>query len=152
MTTKDLQRRQSLAPGTPVGVTEEMCRALVDAFYARVRVDPVLGPIFNSAIGNRWDTHLAKLSDFWSSVMLMTGRFKGSPMAVHAGLPRAEAEDFQRWLALFRLTAQEVCPPGAAALFCTKAEMIAQSLQLGIAAARGDLPPIVSRQASPATE
>lgn len=152
MTIEDQQRRQALAPGAPLGVTEAMCRTLVDAFYARVRVDPVLGPIFNSAIGDRWDTHLAKLSDFWSSVMLMTGRFKGSPMAVHAGLPRAEAEDFHRWLALFRLTAEEVCPPGAAALFCAKAEMIAQSLQLGIAAARGELPPNLRRQPSPAAE
>lgn len=124
-----------------MGITEEMCRDLVDAFYARVRADPVLGPIFNDAIGERWDAHLAKLADFWSSVMLMTGRFKGSPMAVHAALPRAGPDDFQRWLALFRQTAEEVCPPQAAALFCAKAEMISQSLQLGIAASRGELPP-----------
>lgn len=133
-------RRQALAPGAPVGVTEEMCRDLVHAFYARIRADPVLGPIFNSAIGDRWEAHLAKLCDFWSSVMLMTGRFKGSPMAVHAALPRAEPDDFQRWLRLFRQTAVETCPADAAALFCAKAEMIAQSLQLGIAASRGQLP------------
>ena len=54
MAIEDLQRRQFLAPGTAVGVTEEMCRVLVGAFYARVRVDPVLGPIFNSAIGDHW--------------------------------------------------------------------------------------------------
>ena len=141
MTTQDLSRRERLAPGAPVGVTEAMCRDLVDDFYARVRADPVLGPIFNGAIGDRWDSHLAKLTDFWSSVMLMTGRFKGSPMAVHAALPRAEPDDFQRWLAMFRQTALDVCPPDAAALFCAKAEMIAQSLQLGIAASRGVLPP-----------
>lgn len=79
--------------------------------------------------------------DFWSSVMLMTGRFKGSPMAVHAALPRAEPNDFERWLRLFHRTAFDVCPPDAAALFCAKAEMIAQSLKLGIAAHRGVLPP-----------
>lgn len=145
MTTEDLQRRQRLAPGAPVGVTEELCRDLVVAFYARVRADPVLGPIFNRAIGERWDAHLAKLGDFWSSVMLMTGRFKGSPMAVHAALPRAEPGDFQRWLVLFRQTAEDVCPADAAALFSAKAEMIAQSLQLGIAASRGELPPFVAK-------
>jgi hemoglobin len=144
VTSQDLQRRQRLAPGAPVGVTEAMCRDLVEAFYARVRADPVLGPIFDSAIGGRWDAHLEKLTDFWSSVMLMTGRFKGAPMAVHAALPRAGPEDFQRWLALFRQTAKDVCPPEAAALFCAKAEMIAQSLQLGIAASRGELPPDLS--------
>jgi len=137
---EDAQRRQRLAPGAPVGVTEAMCRDLVDAFYARVRADPELGPIFNTAIGDRWDAHLAKLTDFWSSVMLMTGRFKGSPMAVHAALPRAEPADFARWLALFHQTALEVCPPEAAALFRAKADMIAQSLQLGIAVNRGVLP------------
>ncbi|PNB30893.1 preprotein translocase subunit TatC, partial [Pseudomonas sp. FW305-130] len=47
MTTQDLSRRERLAPGAPVGVTEAMCRDLVDEFYARVRADPVLGPIFN---------------------------------------------------------------------------------------------------------
>lgn len=141
VTIQDLQRRERLAPGAPVGVTEAMCRDLVEAFYARVRADPVLGPIFNGAIGERWDAHLAKLTDFWSSVMLMTGRFKGSPMAIHAALPRAEPDDFQLWLSLFRQTALDVCPPDAAALFCAKAEMIAQSLQLGIAASRGVLPP-----------
>lgn len=86
-----------------------MCRELVDVFYARVRADPVLGPIFNEAIGERWDAHLGKLSDFWSSVMLMTGRYKGAPMVVHAALPRAEPEHFRRWLDLFGQTAGEVC-------------------------------------------
>lgn len=117
-----------------------MCHDLVHAFYARVRADPELGPIFNGAIGDRWDAHLAKLTDFWSSVMLMTGRFKGSPMAVHTALPRAEPADFQRWLELFGRTADEVCPADAAALFRAKAEMIAQSLQLGISVHRGILP------------
>ena len=140
METQDPDRRERLAPGGPVGVTEAMCRDLVKTFYARVRADAELGPIFDRAVGARWDAHLTKLSDFWSSVMLMTGRFKGAPMAVHAALPRAEPRDFHRWLALFRQTAEDVCPPEAAALFCAKAEMIAQSLQLGIAASRGELP------------
>jgi molybdopterin converting factor small subunit len=39
VTSEDAQRRQRLAPGAPVGVTEVMCRELVDAFYARVRAD-----------------------------------------------------------------------------------------------------------------
>jgi hemoglobin len=35
-----------------------------------------------------------------------------------------------------------VCPPDAAALFQAKADMIARSLQLGIAASRGEIPPL----------
>jgi hemoglobin len=87
-----------------------MSRRLVDGFYGRIPADPALGPIFDGAIGERWDAHLTKLSRFWSSVMLMTARLKGSPMAVHVALPKAEPEHLRLWLALLRQTAQEVCP------------------------------------------
>lgn len=140
-------RRAQLAPGAAVGVSEAMIARLVQAFYAKVRRDPLLGPIFDAAIGDGWDAHLAKLCDFWSSVMLMSGRFHGSPMAVHARMEGLGDIHFQRWLRLFAETASEVCPPDAAALFVGRAEMIAQSLQLGIAAARGDLPPLRQRSA-----
>jgi hemoglobin len=130
-----------LAPGADAGVTEAMIEALVHRFYADVRRDAVLGPIFEQAIGNDWDDHLAKLCDFWSSVLLMTGRFKGAPMAVHARLTAIEPAHFDRSLELFHSAAEAVCPAPAAALFSSKAEIIAQSLQLGIAAARGEFPP-----------
>lgn len=133
-------------PGVPAGVTEPMIHDLVHGFYATIRADPILGPIFNREIGDGWDAHLAKLCDFWSSVLLMTGRFKGSPMAAHAALPDITPAHFKRWLNLFRQSAEKLCPPDAAALFVAKSEMIAQSLQLGIAARRGDLPPLRASQ------
>ena len=63
-------------------ITEERLAALVPAFYARVRNDPLIGPLFNAAVHD-WAEHLEKLTAFWSSVMLTTGRYKGSPMAAH---------------------------------------------------------------------
>ena len=129
--------RAHLAPGVAAGVTEPMIRELVDAFYAKVRRDPALGPIFNRQIGD-WDEHLAKLSDFWSSVMLMTGRFKGRPMAAHAALADITPAHFARWLALFAETAAETCPPAAAELFAARSRTIGQSLQMGIAVSRGE--------------
>ena len=129
-----------LGPGVAVGVTEPMIHDVVHGFYDQVRKDPALAPIFNRAIGDGWDSHLAKMCDFWSSVLLMSGRFKGTPMATHAALPDIRATHFARWLCLFRQTAERLCPPDAAALFIAKSEMIAQSLQLGIAASRGELP------------
>jgi hemoglobin len=122
-----------------------MIKRLVDAFYAKVRADPEIGPIFNRVIGEHWDAHLAKLCDFWSSVLLMTGRFKGAPMIVHTRLPDIEPAHFDRWLGLFRETAAEVWPPAAAALVVEKAEIIGESLRLGIAVSRGELPPFVAR-------
>ena len=130
-----------VGPGAFVGVTEEMIHALVHGFYAKIRIDPALGPIFNRVITD-WDPHLAKMCDFWSSVMLMSGRFHGAPMPAHIRIPDIRPTHFARWLHLFRETAHELCPPEAAQAFIARAEMIAQSLQLGIAASRGELPPL----------
>ncbi len=113
-------------------IDEEMIRTLVHGFYARIREDEEIGPIFNGAIGDGWDAHLAKMCDFWSSVMLMTGRYKGNPMVVHSRLKTVRPEHFERWLALFRQTARTVCPAEIAELFIGRAEIIARSLKLGI--------------------
>jgi hemoglobin len=124
------------APGLAAGVTEPMIRDLVHAFYAEVRRDPLLGPIFAARIDD-WDAHLDKLCAFWSSVVLMTGRFKGRPMPAHVAIAEISVAHFERWLALFRATARSVCPEPAAALFVDRAERIAESLYLGIGLHRG---------------
>jgi len=125
-----------IGPGVAAGVDEALIARQVHAFYGRVRQDPVLGPVFEAAIDD-WDLHLAKLCDFWSSVLLMTGRFKGSPMAAHAHNPGIEDEHFARWLELFESTARDICPPPAADLFVEKSQMIGRSLRMGLAVARG---------------
>jgi len=124
------------APGLEVGVTESMICELVHTFYARVRRDELLGPIFNTHVEN-WPEHLDRLCAFWSSVTLMTGRFKGRPVPAHAKLPGITVRHFAHWLALFARTAREVCPPAAAELFIDRSERIAQSLQHAIAVYRG---------------
>jgi hemoglobin len=129
-----------VGPGVAAGVDEPMIERLVHAFYAKVRQDPDIGPIFNREIDD-WDEHLARLCDFWSSVLLMSGRFKGQPMTVHTQLADIEPAHFTRWLQLFHETAGEVCPPEAAALFRAKSDQIGESLQLGIAFSRGEPPP-----------
>jgi hemoglobin len=113
-------------------VSETMVKTLVHAFYVKIREDCVLGPIFARVIGDDWDPHLAKMCDFWSSVMLMSGRYKGNPMIAHLRLKMVKPEHFERWLDLFRETALEVCPPDIAGLFCARAGNIARSLQLGM--------------------
>jgi hemoglobin len=61
-------------------------------------------------------------------------------MVAHLPLP-VDTPHFDRWLALFAATAAEVCPPAAAAHFVERAHRIADSLELGIAAQRGELRP-----------
>lgn len=110
---------------------------LVDAFYARVRADAALGPIFNRAIAD-WPEHLDKLSAFWSSVMLSSGRYKGQPVPAH--LKHAEALTpamFERWLGLWAEVTEAMMQPQAAAELQAKAARIAESLQLALTYRRG---------------
>jgi hemoglobin len=106
--------------------------ALLDRFYARVRADAALGPVFNDVVGD-WSRHLATLADFWSSVMLTTGRYKGHPMQVHlAHRDRISSEMFGRWLELWTQTTDEMMSPDVAAALQAKAARIAQSLDLAL--------------------
>jgi hemoglobin len=122
---------------TETGIDEAMIECLVRGFYARVRDDAVLSPIFASRIDD-WETHLERMCAFWSSVALMSGRYHGQPMAKHLPLP-VDAQHFDRWLALFEQTAQELCPPRAVEHFMERARRVGESLELGIAGAHGVL-------------
>jgi hemoglobin len=119
------------------GIDMAMIDRLVRTFYGRARRDPLLGPIFEHHVGD-WEAHFARMRDFWSSVTLMSGRYHGQPMAAHLPLP-IDTPHFDRWLELFAAAAQEVCPPPAAAHFIDRAHRIADSLELGIAARRGEI-------------
>lgn len=132
--------RRPPPPGVAAGIDEAMIARLVHAFYHR-RADDVLGPIFASQIAD-WDPHLAKMVDFWSSVVLMTRRYDGRPVPAHVKIPGLERAHFDHWLALFERVARETCPSAAADLFVDRAQRIAQSLQLSLDFHRGVLPPL----------
>ncbi|HEY1899883.1 MAG TPA: group III truncated hemoglobin [Steroidobacteraceae bacterium] len=119
------------------GIDEAMIELLVRTFYARVRHDPLIGPVFESRVQD-WDAHIGRLCAFWSSVTLMSGRYHGQPMAIHLPLP-IDTPHFDRWLELFAETAREMCPPAAAAHFIERASRIADSLEFGIAAQKGEI-------------
>src|SRR4051794_341203 len=108
------------------GMTEEMIGELVTRFYGRVREDELLGPVF--AVVQNWDEHLAKLRDFWSSVVLMSGRYQVSRRRAHMPLTLI-GDLFARGLVLFEQPARGVCPPQAAALFIDRARRIADSFE-----------------------
>jgi len=119
------------------GIDETMIGRLVRGFYDRARRDPLIGPIFEREVGD-WQAHFARMCDFWSSVALMSGRYHGQPMAKHLPLS-IDTLHFNRWLELFAETAHELCPLAAAAHFIERAHRIADSLELGIAAQRGEI-------------
>jgi hemoglobin len=114
------------------GVTEEGLRTLVEHFYARVRQDFALGPVFNGAIHD-WPEHLVRLQAFWSSIMLGSGRYKGRPLPAHLRHEAAITPAlFDRWLALWRETTSELMAAPVAAALQEKAGRIAQSLTLAL--------------------
>ncbi len=93
----------------PDFVSEEQIAALVDTFYARVRQDELLGPVFERVVGDAWEPHLEKMCAFWSSLVLASGRYKGNPMMAHLRLlPRIGIHHFERWLNLWRQTTAEL--------------------------------------------
>lgn len=113
-------------------INEDALQQLVTLFYARVREDTELGPVFNDAVAD-WPEHLDKLAAFWSSVMLTTGRYKGNPMIAHLKHEaRISPQLFQRWLMLWGRTAADLMTPDATAALEAKAARIAESLQLAL--------------------
>jgi hemoglobin len=119
------------------GIDAAMIETLVRAFYSRARLDPLIGPIFGRYVAD-WDAHISRMCEFWSSVALMTGRYHGQPMTAHLPLP-IDTPHFDRWLEIFAQTARDVCPPAAAAHFIDRAYRIADSLEMGIAAQKGEI-------------
>jgi len=118
--------------GSEAIIDEAQLERLIPHFYGIVRADPLLGPIFNDAIGN-WPDHLEKLVAFWSSVMLTSGRYKGNPMAAHLRHgARITPAMFDRWLALWARATAEIMPPQIAQALQAKAARIAESLSLAL--------------------
>lgn len=109
---------------------------LVDAFYARVREDDVLGPIFNDVAQVNWATHLPKMYAFWESVLFGVPGFKGNPMAVHLALAQRTpltAREFDRWVALFHATVDAEFAGATAEMAKDRASRIAVTMQAHLA-------------------
>ena len=122
---------------TETGIDEAVIDRLVETFYARVRDDALIGPIFAERIED-WGPHLAQMKLFWSSVALSTGVYQGRPMPKHLPLP-IDATHFDRWLTLFEATTRDLCTPVGADWFMERARRIAESLELGVANANSVL-------------
>ncbi|HEX8528459.1 MAG TPA: group III truncated hemoglobin [Cytophagales bacterium] len=80
---------------------------LVGAFYAAVRADDLLGPVFNALIpAGHWPAHLARMTDFWECNLLFRPTFKGNPMQLHRQVDArygygTDARHYDRWVTLW---------------------------------------------------
>jgi len=111
-------------------LTEQTIGLQVEHFYEKAREDALLGPVFSSAIQD-WPPHIVEITDFWCGALLGVRRYKGNPLAAHAKHPLTPAM-FDRWLALWAATADDVFEPGDAAIVKDRAGLIGESLKSGL--------------------
>jgi truncated hemoglobin YjbI len=138
----------SAATQPPVGsiaVTEEELARLVEVFYAAAKADRLIGPVFNGTVRD-WDAHARTVANFWSRGLLGTTRYNGHPFTAHLSLGLTP-EHFDRWVALFRVSANEVLQPEAAAFAIGKVEHMSTCFQTGLF-----LPPIERHAETSAAE
>lgn len=104
---------------------------LVERFYARVRDDAQLGPVFASRIED-WGPHLQRMKGFWRTVLRGEPGYQpgpgGPPPVVHRGIAELRVDHFSRWLKLFGETASELFSPPAAAALRGRAQRMAGAL------------------------
>ena len=116
---------------TRLELDAESLGLMVQTFYAAVRQDSELGPVFQQALGDDWSAHLERLTHFWSTMVLGTRTFQGNVYGTHMRLAGIAPIHFERWLALFDATALGLFTPAAAATLMQSAHRVAGSLQLG---------------------
>ena len=72
---------------------------LLRHFYADVRQQALIGPIFNQRIRD-WPAHLAKIAEFWARITGGPSVYSGKMPAKHLGLG-LDANHFSAWLQLW---------------------------------------------------
>jgi hemoglobin len=129
-------RAEKRAHAEGLGVDADFVSSFVEAFYAKIRKDDLLGPIFAEKIRD-WDDHLGRMKRFWRSVLFSSGEYAGNPMVKHVALPELGKDHFAHWLELFYATLRDLGGNDEAVeLVGSRARMIADSLLTGIAIKR----------------
>jgi hemoglobin len=93
------------APKQTISSRREITQ-IVDSFYAKVRQDKLIGPIFTEQAKVDWDEHLPKLYNFWEDLLFGTENYHGRPFPPHLKFD-LKIEHFERWLKLFVETIDE---------------------------------------------
>ncbi|WP_136685392.1 group III truncated hemoglobin [Falsirhodobacter xinxiangensis] len=120
-------------------VTSDQIDIVVADFYARVRSDAVLGPIFAAHVTD-WTAHEGRIAAFWRNAILYDRGYEGSPMMAHRRAGDVRPDHFPRWLALFETALHARLPVEVAAAWSALAHRIGAGLRMGVAD-RADGPP-----------
>ncbi|WP_298257841.1 group III truncated hemoglobin [uncultured Litoreibacter sp.] len=127
-------------------ITAAQIESVVTKFYAQVRSDTILGPVFAAHIPkDGWPAHEAKIASFWRNAILSERSYDGNPMQKHMNARDVHAEHFPLWLALFDKVLADELPQDTASAFSNLAHRIARGLRMGVEDLRAplDAPPIL---------
>ena len=114
-------------------ITRDQIQRVVTRFYAQVRRDPVLGPVFGAHIApDGWPAHEEKIARFWANAILRERCYDGNPMQVHEAASDVHAEHFPVWLGLFDTVLAEELPDITARRWSALAHRIGRGFQVGL--------------------
>ena len=98
---------------------------LVDTFYGRVLQDESLAPFFKNL---DFQAHMPKMVHFWSFVLLDEAGYTTNVTDKHMHMPLSKAH-FERWVALFHATVDELFTGEKAEMAKQRATLIAWTIQ-----------------------
>lgn len=110
-------------------------QVLVDSFYAVARQDELLGPIFNTIIGDDWSHHLPKMYDFWNMVIFAVPGYAGQPVKAHVDVDKRtpmNQEHFDRWLELWKANVDNRFAGEYAEIAKNKAALMANMIHIKV--------------------
>ena len=110
--------------------TRADCERLVRAFYGRALEDPIIGWLFTDVARLDLEAHVPHLASFWETILLGAQSYRGGAFRPHAALhARVElrAGHFQRWVALWETTVDELFAGERAELAKAHARRVAQA-------------------------
>jgi len=120
-------------------LTADQIDTVVGKFYAAVRQDADLAPIFNNHIHD-WPEHEIKIASFWRNAILRERSYAGNPMQKHRAAGDVKPDHFPIWLGLFDEVLQAELPPHLADEWSRLAHRIGQGLSYGLAMQAGSPP------------
>ncbi|MGJ8610359.1 MAG: group III truncated hemoglobin [Octadecabacter sp.] len=112
-------------------ITPAQIDAVVAAFYADVRVHPMLGRVFAEKVTD-WPAHEAKIAAFWRGAILFEAGYDGNPMQTHKAAGNVRPGMFSAWLDVFDAVLLRELSPDIAAAWSALAHRIGAGLRYGL--------------------
>ena len=103
-------------------------KTFVDAFYAKMPSDDLVGYSFMEVMHVDFAKHLPKMYDFWEMLLFQGTSYQGAPMRPHLQINQIHPitpAHFDRWLEMFRATLRDLFEGPKTEEAITKAENIA---------------------------